>query len=120
MKGERRALGLFLLVIVQAWACAAVQEVKCGVIIAGGTTAALAAALSSASEGVITCLLEPTDWVGYVKKRKKNTKRNKENIVAGGITAAALSSASEGVLTCLLEPTDWVGYERKEEKDRKK
>jgi len=38
--------------------------VSCDVIIAGGSTAALAAALSSASEGVATCLLEPTDWVG--------------------------------------------------------
>ncbi len=30
----------------------------------GGTTAAFAAAISSASEGVTTCLLEPTDWIG--------------------------------------------------------
>jgi len=36
----------------------------CDVIVAGGSTAALAAALSSAEEGVKTCLLEPTDWAG--------------------------------------------------------
>lgn len=37
---------------------------NCRVVIAGGTTAALAAALASATEGVNTCLLEPTDWIG--------------------------------------------------------
>ena len=36
----------------------------CEVIIAGGSTSAIAAALASANEGAITCLLEPTDWVG--------------------------------------------------------
>ena len=36
----------------------------CDVIIAGGSTAAFAAALSSAHAGVKTCLIEPTDWVG--------------------------------------------------------
>jgi hypothetical protein len=36
----------------------------CDVVIAGGTTAALAAALSSADRGAKTCLLEPTEWVG--------------------------------------------------------
>jgi NADPH-dependent 2,4-dienoyl-CoA reductase/sulfur reductase-like enzyme len=39
-------------------------EAPCQVVIAGGTTAAFAAAISSAAEGVQTCLLEPTDWVG--------------------------------------------------------
>jgi hypothetical protein len=39
-----------------------VQE--CEVIIVGGSTAAFAAAWSSAQEGKLTCLLEPTDWVG--------------------------------------------------------
>ena len=34
------------------------------VVIAGGTTAAFAAAVSSAESGARTCLLEPTDWVG--------------------------------------------------------
>lgn len=36
----------------------------CAVVIAGGSTAALAAALASAEEGAKTCLLEPTDWAG--------------------------------------------------------
>jgi hypothetical protein len=34
------------------------------VVIAGGTTAALAAAVASAELGARTCLLEPTDWIG--------------------------------------------------------
>ncbi|KAL9643031.1 hypothetical protein ABK040_010722 [Willaertia magna] len=37
---------------------------NCQVLIVGGSTSALAAALSSASEKVVTCLIEPTDWVG--------------------------------------------------------
>lgn len=37
---------------------------NCSVVIAGGSTSALAAAVASALEGVSTCLLEPTDWVG--------------------------------------------------------
>lgn len=37
---------------------------RCEVIVAGGSTAALAAALTSAREGAVTCLTEPTDWVG--------------------------------------------------------
>lgn len=39
-------------------------EPRCDVIIAGGSTAALAAALASAREQRVTCLLEPTDWPG--------------------------------------------------------
>lgn len=34
------------------------------VVIAGGTTAAFAAAVASAESGARTCLIEPTDWVG--------------------------------------------------------
>ncbi len=34
------------------------------VIIAGGTTAAFAAAVAAAESGAKTCLIEPTDWVG--------------------------------------------------------
>ncbi len=34
------------------------------VVIAGGTTAAFAAAVSSAESGARTALIEPTDWVG--------------------------------------------------------
>ena len=37
---------------------------ECDVIVAGGSTAALAAALASAREQRVTCLLEPTDWPG--------------------------------------------------------
>ncbi len=40
------------------------RSVSCDVIVAGGTTAALAAALTAAREGAQTCLLEPTDWPG--------------------------------------------------------
>jgi hypothetical protein len=39
-------------------------EHRCEVLVAGGSTAALAAALTSAREGATTCLLEPTDWIG--------------------------------------------------------
>ncbi len=41
-----------------------VQRRACEVIIAGGSTAALAAALAAAGEGRDTCLLEPTEWTG--------------------------------------------------------
>lgn len=34
------------------------------VVIAGGSTAAFAAALSAASDGARVALIEPTDWVG--------------------------------------------------------
>jgi hypothetical protein len=34
------------------------------VVIAGGTTAAFAAAVSSAESGARTALIEPTDWIG--------------------------------------------------------
>jgi hypothetical protein len=37
---------------------------QCDVIVAGGSTAALAAALTSAREERLTCLIEPTDWPG--------------------------------------------------------
>jgi len=40
------------------------QTISCDVVVAGGSTAALAAALTSAREGAQTCLLEPVDWVG--------------------------------------------------------
>ena len=36
----------------------------CDVLISGGSLAALTAALSSAREGVKTCLVEPTNWAG--------------------------------------------------------
>lgn len=40
------------------------ETYDCDVIIAGGSTASLAAALSSAREGQKTCFLEATDWPG--------------------------------------------------------
>ena len=36
----------------------------CDVVVAGGTTAAVAAAIAAADYGARTCLLEPTEWVG--------------------------------------------------------
>ena len=38
-----------------------VEVTNCSVVIAGGSTSALAAAVASAKEGVRTCLLEPTE-----------------------------------------------------------
>eukprot|EP00035_Acanthoeca_spectabilis_P033268 m.22716 g.22716 ORF g.22716 m.22716 type:complete len:852 (+) comp5851_c0_seq1:51-2606(+) len=46
------------------WNGGTVGVTNCSVVIAGGSTAALAAAIASAKEGVRTCLLEPTDWPG--------------------------------------------------------
>lgn len=40
------------------------SDLDCDVIVAGGSTAALSAALTSARAGARTCLLEPTDWPG--------------------------------------------------------
>ena len=42
----------------------ATRNAECDVIVAGGSTAALAAALTAAREGRQTCLLEPTNWPG--------------------------------------------------------
>ncbi|APW62320.1 FAD-dependent oxidoreductase [Paludisphaera borealis] len=47
------------------------------VVIAGGTTAAFAAAVAAAESGARTCLIEPTDWVG------------------GQLTASAVSAIDE-------------------------
>ena len=41
-----------------------IHKISCSVLIAGGSTAALAAALASASRNIDTCLTEPTDWLG--------------------------------------------------------
>jgi len=40
------------------------QAAPCDVLISGGSLSALTAALSSAREGVNTCLVEPTNWAG--------------------------------------------------------
>jgi hypothetical protein len=41
-----------------------VERMDCDVIVVGGSTAALAAALTAAREGHSTCLTEPTEWPG--------------------------------------------------------
>ena len=41
-----------------------VDDICCDVVVIGGSTAALFAALHAAREGALTCLVEPTDWVG--------------------------------------------------------
>ncbi|WP_164503612.1 FAD-dependent oxidoreductase [Pleionea sediminis] len=51
-----------LLFAFHSWVYA--EQHNCDVIIAGGSTAALSAALTSARQGEKTCLLEPTDWPG--------------------------------------------------------
>ncbi len=43
---------------------APVNVAQCDVVVAGGSAAALSAALTAAREGANTCLLEPTDWPG--------------------------------------------------------
>jgi hypothetical protein len=44
---------------------AALEEVEgCQVVVIGGSVAGLAAAVTSAKEGAVTCLLEPTDMIG--------------------------------------------------------
>jgi heterodisulfide reductase subunit A-like polyferredoxin len=40
------------------------ETINCDVVIVGGSVAGLAAAVTSAKEGAITCLLEPTDMTG--------------------------------------------------------
>ncbi len=40
------------------------ETISVDVVIAGGSTAALAAAFSAAEEGATVALLEPTDWIG--------------------------------------------------------
>jgi len=39
-------------------------EIHCDVLVIGGSTSALFAALHAAREGARTCLVEPTDWAG--------------------------------------------------------
>eukprot|EP00040_Diaphanoeca_grandis_P031710 m.190207 g.190207 ORF g.190207 m.190207 type:complete len:759 (-) comp32396_c1_seq5:146-2422(-) len=42
----------------------ALHVVRCDVVVVGGSVAGLAAAVTSAKQGVHTCLLEPTDMIG--------------------------------------------------------
>ena len=59
-------VGLAGLIASGAWRSARGEGVfrDFDVVIAGGTTAAFAAAVASAESGARTCLIEPTDWVG--------------------------------------------------------
>jgi NADPH-dependent 2,4-dienoyl-CoA reductase/sulfur reductase-like enzyme len=61
-------LTLLLALTLQLTATSATEVINCDVVIVGGTTASFAAAISSAAEGVQTCLLEPTDWVGLYER----------------------------------------------------
>ncbi|MGL4758202.1 MAG: FAD-dependent oxidoreductase [Patescibacteria group bacterium] len=45
-------------------ASAQISTEECDVIVNGGSTAALFAGITSAKEGKVTCLIEPTDWLG--------------------------------------------------------
>ncbi|MBC6402163.1 MAG: FAD-dependent oxidoreductase [Hyphomonadaceae bacterium] len=40
------------------------RDIRCDVLVVGGSTSALFAALHAAREGALTCLTEPTDWAG--------------------------------------------------------
>ena len=59
-------LGVTLVLALGSGGAAAAPRVLDGfdVVIAGGSTAAFAAALASAEAGAVTALVEPTDWVG--------------------------------------------------------
>eukprot|EP00823_Brevimastigomonas_motovehiculus_P005320 TRINITY_DN3900_c0_g1_i1.p1 TRINITY_DN3900_c0_g1~~TRINITY_DN3900_c0_g1_i1.p1 ORF type:complete len:570 (-),score=103.21 TRINITY_DN3900_c0_g1_i1:113-1822(-) len=61
----RLFFGTFVLFALCVWALPSdpIDISTCEVLIVGGTTASLSAALSSARMKVHTCLLEPTDWV---------------------------------------------------------
>lgn len=67
--GFTKALwGLFLVCVVAVFSlprATSAQDIRrADVVIAGGSTAALAAAFAAAEEGVSVALLEPTDWIG--------------------------------------------------------
>ncbi|QDU88803.1 FAD dependent oxidoreductase [Pirellulimonas nuda] len=59
-------VGLAVALMVRPMPAAAPTEVltQFEVVIAGGSTAAIAAAFTAAEEGAKTALLEPTDWIG--------------------------------------------------------
>jgi hypothetical protein len=58
------ALAVFAVRVAAAPPAAPPELQRFDVVVAGGTTAAFAAALASAESGARTALIEPTDWVG--------------------------------------------------------
>lgn len=61
---SRRALLVGIVALTLLRAAGADEPRRYDVVIAGGSTAALAAAFSAADEGARVALLEPTDWIG--------------------------------------------------------
>lgn len=55
---------LSVLLVICAVVGTSCKTIDCDVVIAGGTTSSLSAAITSAQEGSKVCLLEPTDWIG--------------------------------------------------------
>ena len=65
MVGKKSMLSLLcLFVFVQAHEDVELQEESCDVVMIGGSVAGLSAAVTSAKEGILTCLLVPTDMMG--------------------------------------------------------
>jgi len=73
------------------------SEPKCDVIIAGGSTAALAAALASAREQRLTCLLEPTDWPGGQMTSSGVSAIDFSHITSNGIRLGPESQRAENL-----------------------
>jgi len=69
----------------------------CDVIVAGGSTAALASALASAREQRVTCLLEPTDWPGGQMTSSGVSAIDFSHITAGGIPMGRESQREENL-----------------------
>ena len=70
---------------------------ECDVIVAGGSTAALAAALSSAREQRVTCLLEPTDWPGGQMTSSGVSAIDFSHITSNGISLGKESQRAENL-----------------------
>lgn len=61
---QKRAVLLIAAVLSSSAFAQTAESIQCDVVIAGGSTAALAAALTSAKDGAFTCLLEPFNQAG--------------------------------------------------------
>lgn len=59
-----RLVAASLALLSLAPACGSEEASRYDVVVAGGSTAALAAAFAAADEGATVALLEPTDWIG--------------------------------------------------------
>ena len=94
-----KAISILVLLIVSSLA---IQQEYCDVIIAGGSTAAVAAALSSAQQKVNTCLLEPTDWPGFINQFDFNL------INRGQITSSAVPAIDWAWDTIVDKQTGFV------------